>query len=215
MQVLVSGIAGPLTVAALTPTTITFHNVALQPTLTGLNALTGGAPIALTLTAYDPTLDQASGLARIGGDTITIGPKDAQSSVLGGPQSPLVVYGDTSQDGVWYAGHSDDTLGYEFGPKPFDPFWMITDDQNEDDEWVFPLADPYTDAGNDVIDARALYADIGCDATCSNLPTVGFTAYGGEGDELFRQPGRRSLAGGSGTTRSTAPRVDHTTATPV
>ena len=29
-----------------------------------------------------------------------------------GPDSPLVVYGDTSQDGVWYSGfHHDDVLG--------------------------------------------------------------------------------------------------------
>src|SRR6185503_14434557 len=207
MQVLVSGIAGPLTVKTVTATTMTFHNVALQPTLTGLNG-PAGAPITLTLTGYDPTLD---GGTRIGGDTIIVGPKDSSSSVLAGPSSPLVVYGDTSQDGVWYAGHSDDVLGYEFGPKPFDPFWMITDDQNEDDEWVFPLADPYTNAGNDVIDARGLFADIVCDATCSNLPSVGFTAYGGAGDDIiFGSQAGDHLAGGSGNDEIHGGRgVDH------
>ena len=62
---------------------------------------------------------------------------------VAGPDSPLVVYGDTSQDGVWYAGHPYDMLGYEFGPKPFDPFTKMPDAENEDDEWVFPLANPY------------------------------------------------------------------------
>ena len=34
----------------------------------------------------------------------------------------------------------------------------IPDGENEDDEWVFPLADPYDYAGNDVIDASGLFA---------------------------------------------------------
>ena len=51
-----------------------------------------------------------------------------------------MVYGDTSQDGVWYSGHSSDRLGLEFGEKPFNPFPDLPDEENEDDEWVFPLA---------------------------------------------------------------------------
>ena len=77
---------------------------------------------------------------------------------LAGPESPLVVYGDTSQDGVWYGGRPDDIKGCEFGPKPFDPFYKIPDDENEDDEWVFPLANPYDFDGNDIIDASGLFA---------------------------------------------------------
>jgi hypothetical protein len=71
----------------------------------------------------------------------------ALAGSLAGPDSPLVVYGDTSQDGAWYAGNPDDVLGYEFGPKPFDQFTKIPDSDNEDDEWVFPLANPYVYAG--------------------------------------------------------------------
>src|SRR5262249_23957997 len=107
----------------------------------------------------------------------------------------LVVYGDTSQDGVWYGGHPQEALGYEFGPKPFDPCTKIPDAQNEDDEWVFPLANPYTYAGNDVIDASALFAAV----APGSLPSVGFTRYGGAGDDLIigSQAGDH-LAGGSG-----------------
>ena len=79
------------------------------------------------------------------------------------------VLGDTTQDGVWYAGHTCDVLGLEFGDKPFDPFVNLPDGDNEDDEWVFPLADPFHYSGNDVIDASALFA--GVRRNGSNLPT--------------------------------------------
>ncbi|MCA1665056.1 MAG: hypothetical protein LC659_12445, partial [Myxococcales bacterium] len=192
MQVTVSGVAGPLTIKSVSATALVLYNVALTPTLTGLNA-PGGVPVSLTVTGYNPLLD---GGVRIGGDTITVGPR--KDAVLAGPNSPLVVYGDTSQDGVWYSGNPGDILGYEFGPKPFDPFTKIPDEQNEDDEWVFPLANPYNYAGNDVIDASALFADIDCSVSCV-LPSVGFTAYGGAGNDyiLGSQAGDH-LAGGSG-----------------
>jgi len=181
MQVIILGLPGPYTVKSVGTDTLELHNVALTPTTSAM----------LTVTGYDPLLD---GGVRIGGDTITVGGPEADE-VLAGPDSPLVVYGDTSQDGVWYSGHPYDVLGYEFGPKPFDPFTQIPDSQNEDDEWVFPLANPYTYAGNDVIDASALFADV----SESDLETVGFTAYGGNGDDLIigSQAGDH-LAGGSG-----------------
>jgi len=193
MQVVVSGLAGPFTISALTPTSMTLANAALTPTLTGLNAPLG-APVSLTVTGYDPLF---AGGFRIGGDTITVGPV-AAGSVLAGPNSPLVVYGDTSQDGAWYAGRPDDKLGYEFGPKPFDPFTKIPDSQNEDDEWTFPLGNPYVYGGNDVIDASALFP-VACTPSACSLPTVGFTAYGGVGNDYIRgsQTGDH-LAGGSG-----------------
>src|SRR5262249_22412259 len=205
MKVWVTGVAGPFTISSaaggLTATTMTLLGAALTPTLTG----TLNAPQSLTVFGYDPA---PAGRAGVGGDTIkvcnlanTATPCRGQSGTdkLAGPDSPLVVYGDTSQDGVWYSGHPSDVLGYEFGDKPFDPFTTLPDAQNEDDEWVFPLADPYDYAGNDVIDASGLFSWITCDATCSNLPTVGFTAYGGAGNDLTigSQAGDH-LAGGSG-----------------
>ena len=118
---------------------------------------------------------------------------------IAGPDSPLVVYGDTSQDAVWYSGESFSVKGQEFGPKPFDPFYKVPESQNEDDEWLMPVADPYDFFGNDIIDASGLFSWITCNTTSCPLPTVGFTAYGGEGDDLIigSQAGDH-LAGGSG-----------------
>jgi hypothetical protein len=81
-------------------------------------------------------------------------------SGIGGPDSPLVIYGDTSQDGVWYSGQPHSVLGYNFGHKPFDPFPLLPLGQNEDAVWVFPLANPYQFAGHDIIDASALFAGV-------------------------------------------------------
>jgi Ca2+-binding RTX toxin-like protein len=200
MQVRVSGLPGPYTIKALTATTMTFWNVALQPTVSidASGVAVWHAP-SLTITGYDPTLD---GGLQIGGDVITVcnlvNPMDGTPCAVdatAGPGSPLVVYGDTSQDGIWYAGHPYDVLGMEFGPKPFDPFTHIPDAQNEDDEWMLGLANPYDLAGNDIIDASGLFAHL----DAGQLPTVGFTAYGGLGDDLIigSQAGDH-LAGGSG-----------------
>ena len=68
--------------------------------------------------------------------------------------------------------------------------------------FFFPLANPYHFAGNDVIDASALFAGVAAGA----LPTVGFTAYGGAGDDLiYRQPGAATTSRAApATTRSSA-----------
>ena len=213
MQVSVSGFAGSFTVSALTATTMTLANTAWAPSM-HLNS-SGVAiwdSVSATVTGYDE-YRQSSGIM-VGGDILTVCnrastlfPIDANNdgtvdSYVGcdqthtaGPGSPLVVYGDTSQDGVWYSGTPGNTMGMEFGPKPFDPFTNIPDAQNEDDEWIFGLANPYARNGNDVIDGSGLFADLAPDA----LPTVGFTAYGGAGDDLIigSQAGD-FLAGGSG-----------------
>jgi Ca2+-binding RTX toxin-like protein len=170
-QVWISGMAGPFTVIDLTSTVMELQNAALTPQ----------DGVELTVFGFDPELD---GGVRVGGDHITV-------SGGAGPDSPLVVYGDTSQDGVWYSGHPYDVLGMEFGEKPFDPYPNLPDGENEDDEWVFPLANPYTYGGNDVIDASKLFAE--------DLPTVGFVAYGGEGDDtIIGSQAGDHLAGGSG-----------------
>jgi hypothetical protein len=197
--------------------------------------------------------------------------------------SPLVVYGDTSQDALWYNGKPDKlTLG-NFGAKPmphddglpmsfssvtveygrnigtitrsdpggswltsgFVPEGLITidgvligtikqatatqlkviladlrDNTDLSAVWaslagtsaahtivqvnrlgqsapffVFPLANPFLRAGNDVIDASTLYAGI----PDGQLPTAGLVAYGGQGDDLIKgsQAGD-ILSGGSG-----------------
>ena len=106
-QVWISGFAGPFTVTALAGAVMSLQNTALTPQ----------SGVVLTVFGFDPTHD---GGVRIGGDHITI-------SGGAGPDSPLVVYGDTSQDGVWYSGHPYDVLGMEFGDKPFDPFPSLPD----------------------------------------------------------------------------------------
>ena len=55
------------------------------------------------------------------------------NGVLGGPGSPLVLYGDTSQDGRWYGGDPATVDAHEFGDKPFNPFVFVPDGENEDD----------------------------------------------------------------------------------
>ena len=177
-----------------------------------------GAPFATLGVAIDARVFQPLGdmpavidgdTALTGGDHIIVCNPDAVDAdgvpvpcgdVLGGPGSPLVVYGDTTQDGLWYSGdpgRADD--GHEFGEKPFNPFPLIPDDQNEDDEWFFGLANPFKRSGHDVIDATGLFADLRCGPTDCDLPTVGITAYGGAGNDtiLGSQTGDH-LAGGSG-----------------
>ncbi len=227
MQVRISGFAGPFTISGLSGNVMTIANVAWTPTQ-HLNAAGVVIPdaVSLTLTAWDEV--RQSGDIMIGGDTITVCNRAADALLFkisadpdgviddpvrcdqthtAGPGSPLVVYGDTTQDGVWYSGAPGDNLGMEFGPKPFDPFTHIPDGENEDDEWIFGLANPYDYSGNDIIDASGLFADV----LPANLPTVGFTAYGGLGDDLISgsQAGDH-LAGGSGDDEIRGQRgVDH------
>jgi hypothetical protein len=126
---------------------------------------------------------------RVGGDRFDV-------TGGAGPNSPLVIYGDTSQDGVWYAGRTHHVLGSNFGPKPFDPFPALPGGSNEDADWIMPLANLYQRAGNDVIVASELFDELDAGA----LPTVGITAYGGMGTDIIlgSQAGDH-LAGGSGT----------------
>ena len=126
-----------------------------------------------------------TGSSVVGGDTIVV-------TGGAGPGSPLVIYGDTSQDGVWYSGGPADALGADFGPKPFDGLPGVPD---EDERFVFGLASPFDHPGNDVIDARTLFATI----PGGSLPTVGITAYGGAGnDTIYGSQAGDFLAGGSG-----------------
>jgi len=201
MQVWVSGQAGPWTIDSVTANTMVLSGAALRPTYQIVDDMIVFTPIELTVFGYDVNFD---GGVRMGGDRITVcnqanlddlcgGPDGSEK--IAGPDSPLVVYGDTSQDGVWYGGQPSNIKGYEFGPKPFDPFYKIPDQENEDDEWVFPLANPFDFGGNDIIDASGLFASL----SPHMLPSVGFTAYGGVGDDLIigSQAGDH-LAGGSG-----------------
>ncbi|MGB4272827.1 MAG: calcium-binding protein, partial [Propionicimonas sp.] len=191
MQVWITAVAGPRTITALDAATLTLGGTEL----TGLYAST---PTPITVFGYDPALD---GGVLVGGDTIIVCNPDAADAhgdpvpcgdVVGGPDSPLVIYGDTSQDGVWYSGDPATVDGRDFGLKPYDPFYSVPD---EDETWVFPVADPYDYAGNDVIDAAHLFAAV----PVADLPTVGLTIYGGAGnDTIIGSQAGDHLAGGSG-----------------
>ncbi|MEH6586717.1 MAG: hypothetical protein V7720_09160, partial [Halioglobus sp.] len=139
----------------------------------------------LAVAVLDPeTLDLETSEVLIGGDWISV-------SGGAGPDSPLVVYGDTSQDGRAYAGVGELHDKGIFGVKPFDPQSPSAED------WVFdfPSATEYDYDGNDIIDASALFLGYGVET----LPTVGLTIYGGGGnDTLIGSQAGDHIAGGSG-----------------
>ena len=211
MLVHIFGYAGVFKIVTVNPNFLVLQGAALQPTyVIDVNSANLDnkvyTPILLTVWGEDADHD---GGTRMGGDRIVVcnlspdadepcrGPDGTEQ--IAGPDSPLVVYGDTSQDAVWYSGEPFSVKGQEFGPKPFDPFYKVPESQNEDDEWLMPVADPFDFFGNDIIDASGLFSWITCNTTSCPLPTVGFTAYGGEGDDLIvgSQAGDH-LAGGSG-----------------
>ncbi len=108
-----------------------------------------------TLTLIQGGGNQATNAGPIGGDHITV-------NGGGGPGSPLVIFGDTSQDALWYSGIPERT-----GPTDSEP-WPDTADfglklhpqpggpSSGDATWRFPLANPFDSFGNDVIDASGL-----------------------------------------------------------
>jgi Ca2+-binding RTX toxin-like protein len=168
-QIVISGgFGGTFTVDADAGATLTLAGAPLAPA----SALVGTVAV----------LDPKTQATRIGGDTIVV-------TGGAGPDSPLVVYGDTSQDGAWYAGDPARLSVGDFGPKPF------PDQIGNAPRFVFPLANRFDHAGHDVIDASALLAG----ASSGSLPSVGLTAYGGAGDDILlgSQTGD-FLAGGSG-----------------
>ena len=101
-----------------------------------------------------------------GGNTLTNGVRGGDVFTVtggGGDIAPLVIYGDTSQDALHYSGipeQTDDqaTIG---GAS------RVT--------LQTPLANPFANFGDDVIDASAL--------ALSGAPAIGLTVYGGRGED--------------------------------
>ena len=128
------------------------------------------------------------------GDGISVGADKFYVTGGGGPGSPLVIFGDTSQDGLWYSGdpsRADRNDNLTFGPKLFDQVGTA------DDLFQFARANPYTLNGNDVIDAHEL--DLSHMVPLNGTVTVGLIVYGGGGNDTIKgsQAGDH-LAGGSG-----------------
>ncbi|MFL5860054.1 MAG: hypothetical protein ACJ780_04640, partial [Solirubrobacteraceae bacterium] len=179
----------PYAAGAFTITAITGAN---GQTLQLSGGTLTGSSLSGRVGVYDP-IQPDTGFTKIGGDHITV--SCGGGAGCAGPTSPLVIYGDTSQDGIWYSGDPNEQAGHVFGPKP------TTEPVGNNPNFVFPLAQPFQYSGNDVIDASALFAGLTTDATKANngLPTVGMTVYGGAGNDtiLGSQTGD-IVAGGSG-----------------
>ena len=100
-----------------------------------------------------------------------------------------MIYGDTSQDGIWYSGDPNAQSGHVFGAKP------TIEPVGNAPVFTFPLAEPYQYAGNDIIDASALDGAL----SSAQLPSIGVVIYGGAGDDtLIGSQTGDIIAGGSG-----------------
>ena len=108
-QVAITGVIGTRTITAISGNTLT---------------LAGGPMIVANGVVGTVSL------VRVGGDTIVV-TGGASTTAAGGPgsntctadfttctPSPLVIYGDTSQDGLWYGGNPAGISLHNFGPKP-------------------------------------------------------------------------------------------------
>ena len=152
--------------------TSTLNTSALQG---GLTTIHGGG----NLDVQAPVAGAYTGT--IAGDRITV-------TGGGGPTSPLVIYGDTSQDASWYAGRPydadvRDTLVLGPNLAQAGTFYRM------------PRANPFDRSGDDVIDVSAdtpATGNYGADA-------LGVVVYGGAGnDTIFGSQIGDVLAGGSG-----------------
>ncbi|MBD2516808.1 DUF4347 domain-containing protein [Nostoc sp. FACHB-973] len=163
-------------------------NLTIESTLSttathgGITTVHGGGNRYLTNPTTGAFILDGNGQKIVGGDTITV-------NGGGGSASPLVIYGDTSQDGIWYSGSPETVTGADFGQKPFDQVGTASD------RFLFPLANSFDLSGNDIIDARNLFKTI----PAGQLPSVGLTVYGGAGnDTIYGSQTGDHLAGGSG-----------------
>ena len=60
------------------------------------------------------------------------------ATLLGFAPSPLVVYGSTSQDGIWYSGNPYQMTQRDFGSKPFP-----NSVGNGSPDFIFPVANAF------------------------------------------------------------------------
>ena len=129
-----------------------------------------------------------------GGNTLKAGVVGGDHFIVtggGGSFSPLVIYGDTSQDGLWCSGDPTRPSARSFGKRGSTDF-------------RYPLAKPFDRSGNDLIDASALDAgDVMTPLSTGASPyaatDVGLVIYGGAGDDrLLGSNLGDHIAGGSG-----------------
>ncbi|HLZ94098.1 MAG TPA: hypothetical protein VKT20_02055 [Candidatus Dormibacteraeota bacterium] len=142
----------------------------------------------------------------LSGAALTPGTTTISTSVpiIGWAPSPLVVYGGTSQDGIWYSGDPHTLSQRDFGTKPFP-----TQLGNGTPDFIFPVADPFRFFGNNVLDASADFpiAALPTGTTPNagvpegQVPSVGVILYGGPGNNTIHgSQASDFIAGGSGNT---------------
>lgn len=79
--------------------------------------LLGSETAKATVSVYDAN-SAFTGFVRVGGDRIVVTDEGGgQGAGTPGPLSPLVIYGDTSQDGAWYSGATGTPSGHVFDPS--------------------------------------------------------------------------------------------------
>jgi hypothetical protein len=132
----------------------------------------------------------------------TMPPSLASATLYGFAPSPLVIYGSTSQDGIWYSGDPHTLTQRDFGSKPFP-----TQLGNGTPDFIFPVADPFKYAGNNVIDASADFPVAPLSTTSvpnvgvpeGQVPSVGVVIYTGPGSNtVYGSQAPDFIAGGSG-----------------
>jgi hypothetical protein len=123
------------------------------------------------------------------------------TSVVGWAPSPLVVYGSTSQDGIWYSGSSSGMTQRDFGSKPF-PNQL----GNGTPDFIFPVAASFKHAGNNVVDASRDFIGV----PEGQLPSVGVIIYGGPGNNtIYGSQASDYIAAGSGNDTISGERGDN------
>jgi hypothetical protein len=134
-------------------------------------------------------------------------PSITGAAVLGFAPSPLAIYGSTSQDGIWYSGNPFEMIQRDFGSKPFPN--VIG---NASPDFIFPVANSFRYAGNNVIDASADFANVPED----QVPSVGLILYAGPGNDtvpthntIYGSQAPDFIAGGSGNTTIYGERGDN------
>src|SRR5712692_8730116 len=140
-------------------------------------------------------------------------PTLANAQLIGFAPSPLVVYGSTSQDGIWYSGDPHTLSQRDFGSKPFP-----TQLGNGTPDFIFPVADPFKFAGNNVLDASADFPNASLPSGSvpnvgvpeGQVPSVGVILYGGPGNNtIYGSQAPDFIAGGSGNTTVYGERGDN------
>ncbi len=159
----------------------------------GMVVEVNGSPVG-TIAAVTATTITLSGAALTPGSL-------TGATILGFAPSPLVVYGGTSQDGLWYSGDPHTLSQRDFGLKPFP-----TQLGNGSPDFIFPVADPFVHNGNNVIDASADFAAV----PEGQVPSVGVILYGGPGNNtIYGSQAPDFIAGGSGNTTIYGERGDN------